>query len=277
MANTRDQSWPVPYLSRLEGGGLEPGQTVIIKGVETGDHFNVSFMTTASYETANIPFQITIRLKDKAAILNDRKDGKWGKEEKKKEPFKEGEMVDLRIRAHDNKFEIYANQKEIGEFEYRQPLNSINHLYIDGTVELHNVSWGGKYYPVPYQAGIEGGFTPGKRLFVSGMPEKKVKQFSINLLTTAGEVAFHCNPRFSEKHVVRNSQIGGAWGAEESEGKFPFEKDTGFDIIVVNEPYAYQVFVNGNHFCAFAHRTDPNTIRGLKIEGDVELQGVHVK
>jgi len=107
--------------------------------------------------------------------------------------------------------------------------------------------------------------------------EKKVKMFAINLLTTAGEIAFHFNPRFSEKHVMRNSQIGGNWEAEESEGKFPFEKDSGFDIIIVNEPYAYQVFVNGNHFCAFAHRTDPNNIRGLKIEGDVELQGVHVK
>lgn len=63
-------------------------------------------MTSASYESGNIPFQITIRLKDKAAIFNDRKDGKWGKEEKKKEPFKEGETVDLRIRAHDNKFEV---------------------------------------------------------------------------------------------------------------------------------------------------------------------------
>jgi len=256
---------------------LEPGQTVVIKGVESGDHFNVSLMTGPGYDSANIPFQITIRLKDKAAIFNDRKEGKWGKEEKKKEPFKDGEPVDLRIRCHDNKFEIFANQKELGDFEYRQPLNTINHLYIDGTIELQNVSWGGKYYPVPYQAGIEGGFTPGKRLFVSGLLEKKGKQFSINLITPTGDIALHLNPRFNEKRIVRNSQLNGEFGAEESEGKFPLEKDLICDVIIVNEPYAYQIFFNNAHYCAYAHRTDPDHIRGLKIEGDIELQGVHVK
>lgn len=143
---------------------------------------------------------------------------------------------------------------------------------------------------------------------------------------------------FSLQHIVRNAQLGGQWGAEEIEGKFPCSTDTGFDINIVNEAYAFQVsyiylllsncvcsysvtrlflllftenswngfrricdsltvthiercsirvltkchfclkvFINGEHYCAFAHRTDPNTIRGLKIEGDVELQGVHVK
>lgn len=268
---------PLPYLSRLEGNGLEPGQTVIIKGIEIGDHFNVSFLTSANFESSEIPFHISIRLKDKVAIFNDRQGGKWGKEEKKKEPFKEGENVDLRVRAHDNKFEVYANLKSIGEFEYRQPLNSINHLYIDGTLELHTVSWGGKYYPVPYQAGVEGGFTPGKRLVVSGMPEKKCEMFAINLMNANNDIVFHLNPRYNKKTMIRNAMLGGSWGTEESEGKFPLSADTLFDINVVNEPYAFQIYVNGAHFCAFAHRGEPNDIKGIKINGDVELHGVHVK
>uniref|UniRef100_A0A915KCS8 Galectin n=1 Tax=Romanomermis culicivorax TaxID=13658 RepID=A0A915KCS8_ROMCU len=277
LSDAQPTAIPLPYLSRLEGNGLEPGQTVVIKGIETGDHFNVSFLTGANFESSDIPFHISVRLKDKVAILNDRKASKWGKEEKKKEPFKEGEKVDLRVRAHENKFEVYANGKLMGEFEYRQPLNSINHLYIDGTVELHSVNWGGKYYPVPYQAGVEGGFATGKRLTVSGIPEKKAESFSINLINAANEIAFHFNPRFNKKLIVRNSQLGGTWGTEEIEGKFPLALDTLFDINIVNEPYALQVYINDQHFCAFAHRAEPNTIRGLKIEGDVELQGVHVK
>jgi hypothetical protein len=258
---------------------LEPGQTVVIKGVETGDHFNVTFMTSPRYEDSNIPLQITIRAREKVAILNDRRGGKWGKEEKRKEPFREGEKVDLRIRVHDNRFEVFANQREIGEFEHRQPLISINHLYIDGTIDMHHVSWGGKYYAVPYQASVEGGFGPGKRLMVSGRPEKNGKQFSVNLLTAANEMAFHFNPRLNEKDVIRNSQLAGQWGNEEGkkEPVFPFERDSAFDIMIVNEPHSYQVFVNGAHYCAFAHRTDPNNIRALRIEGDVELQSVHVK
>jgi len=269
-------SFRVPYLSRLEGGGLQPGQTVVVKGVQTGPDFSLLLLTGQSHETADVAFSFQIHQKDKAAICNDRKAGKWGKEEKKKDPFKEGEPVDLRIRCHDNKFDIFCNLKELATFEYRQPLNAVNHLFIDGGVDLQDVTWGGKYYPVPYQAGIDGGFTTGKRLFVSGVSEKKCEQFSINLLTDKNEIAFHFNPRFNKKTVIRNSNLG-SWGSEENEGKFPLEKELAFDINFVNEAYAFQVFVNGTHFCAFAHRTDPNTIKGLRIEGDVILMGVHVK
>jgi len=267
----------LPYLSRLEGNGIEPGQTVVIKGVEIGDHFNISFLTGANFESSEIPFHVSIRLKDKVAVLNDRTNGKWGKEEKKKEPFKEGEIVDLRIRAHDNKFEIFANLKSIAEFDYRQPINTINHLYIDGTFELNSVTWGGKYYPVPYQAGIEGGFTPGKRLVVSGLPEKKCEMFAINLLNANNDIVLHVNPRYNKKVIIRNAMLANAWGQEEAEGKFPLTADTLFDINIVNEQHSFQVYVNGQHFCAFAHRSDPNDIKGLKIHGDVELHGVHVK
>jgi len=272
MANFR-----VPYLSRLEGGGLQPGQTVVIKGTQTGPAFNVLFLTGANHETADAGFSLVVSQKDKSVILNDKKQGKFGKEEKKKDPFKEGEPVDLRIRCHDNKFEIYTNLKHLGDFEYRQPLNTINHLFIDGGVDLNDVSWGGKYYPVPYQAGIDGGFSVGKKLFVSGVPEKKCEGFSVNLMTDRNEYAFHFNPRYNKKLIVRNANVGGAWGTEESEGKFPLQSDLAFDIMIVNEAYSFQCFVNGVHFCSFAHRTDPSQLKGLKIEGDCVLMGVHVK
>jgi hypothetical protein len=37
------------------------------------------------------------------------------------------------------------------------------------------------------------------------------------------------------------------------------------------------VYINGNHFCSYAHRADPNSVKGLEISGEVELQGVYVK
>jgi hypothetical protein len=130
---------------------------------------------------------------------------------------------------------------------------------------------------VPYQAGIDGGFSVGKKLFVSGVPEKKCEGFSVNLMTDRNEYAFHFNPRYNKKLIVRNANVGGAWGTEESEGKFPLQSDLAFDIMIVNEAYSFQCFVNGVHFCSFAHRTDPSQLKGLKIEGDCVLMGVHVK
>jgi hypothetical protein len=60
--------------------------------------------------------------------------GEWGKEERKSNPWKKGEDIDLRIRAHDSKFTIFADQKELKEYEHRVPLSSISHFSIDGDV-----------------------------------------------------------------------------------------------------------------------------------------------
>ena len=43
-------------------------------------------------------------------------------------------------------FQLIVNQKELCQFEYRMPLSQVNHLFIDGSADLHGVNWGGKYY-----------------------------------------------------------------------------------------------------------------------------------
>jgi hypothetical protein len=243
-----------------------------------GDRFRIDLANGPSGEASGISLHFSPRADEKQIVLNDCKaGGEWGKEERKKLTIKKEEPFDIRIRAHESKFEVFVDHKELCEFEYRQPLSSVNHLVIDGDVKLHAVNWGGKYYPVPYQAGIDGGFKPGKKLYVSGILEEKGKDFSINILDNHGKILFHLAPRFNEKAIVRNSKIGDTWDKEEREGKFVLEKKKSFDIIIANESYAFQVYIDGHHYCAFAHRADPNAGAGLQIQGDVELQGVHVK
>lgn len=282
MDSNRSETWPVPYVSKLQGGGIQPGQTLIVRGIVLGERFDINLSSDASMEST-IPFHLSVRLDEKAFVMNTKDGGEWGKEERKKCGFKKEEPFDIRIRAHEDKFELIVDQKSLAEYEYRKPLSAVTHLIVEGnaegatTISLHAINWGGKYYPVPYQAGIDGGFQPGKKLYVSGNLEEKGKRFSINLLNSAGEKTLHLNPRFDEKAVVRNANIGGEWGQEEREGKMPLEKNKVFDIIIANESYSFQIFVNGQHFCTFAHRTDPHAAVGLEIDGDVELQGVHVK
>lgn len=276
----RSVSWPVPYLSKLESTGLQPGQTVIINGIVTGpERFTVNLTTGPRVEgdtRDNIALHLSVRMDEKEIVMNALNGNAWGKEVRKKNPFKEGDNFDLRIRAHDSKFEIMANQKDLAEFDHRLPLGTVTHLYISGQVQLNGVHWGGKYYPVPFETGVEGGLTPGKRVYISGVPDKSAKRFHVNLVNQNRDIPFHFSCRFDEKVVVRNNYENGAWQKEEREGKLPFEKDKAFDLIIANETYAFQVYVNGQLFCAFAHRGDPNSIKGLQIEGDVELQGVHV-
>ncbi len=55
-----------------------------------------------------------------------------------------------------------------------------------------------RFQSMPYEAGIPGNFYPGRKLFVSGEPEDGAKKFEINLHSDK-DIAFHFNPRFSEK------------------------------------------------------------------------------
>lgn len=106
--------------------------------------------------------------------MNTFSNGEWGKEERKSLPIKKGDSFDIRIRAHDDRFQvsrlplwslgpsgpflcgvpkrrrsvfqIIIDQKEFKDYEHRLPLNTITHLSIDGDLYLNHVHWGGKYY-----------------------------------------------------------------------------------------------------------------------------------
>lgn len=113
-------------------------------------------------------------------------------------------------------------------------------------------------------------------MYLYGIP--KGERFEVNLVGLNGDILFHFNPRFGDKQVVRNSSIGGQWGNEEREGPFPFKKDVGFDLVIVNEPYSIQLFVDDQRIGTYAHRTgNPDgDYAALRIAGDVELTGVEL-
>lgn len=272
------KSYPIPYKSQLQEK-FEPGQTLIVKGstIPESQKFSINFhCKSADFSGNDVPLHIAVRFDEGKVVLNSFSKGEWGKEERKSNPLKRGDPFDFRIRAHDNKFQIIIDQKEFKEYDYRLPLTGITHFSVDGDVYLNHVHWGGKYYPVPYESGISSGFQVGKKLYIFGTPEKKARRFNVNLLRKNGDIALHFNPRFDEKAVVRNALQAGEWGNEEREGKIPFEKGIGFDLVISNEPTQFHITVNDTHFVNFAHRSDPNDITGLQIQGDIELTGIQI-
>lgn len=279
------RNWPVPHDSRLERS-MQLGQMFTIRGriideiPEEGEAARITINLAGDARGRNahtIAMHMNIRFDRNETVFNSNDRGQWQKEEKEKLPFKAGDEFDIRIRAIEEKFEIMVNQKEFHDFDFRIPLDQITNLFIDGPIVLYNIMWGGRFYSVPYESRFEGGFTTGKSLLISGVPEKKCKIFHVNLITDSGDIALHFNPRFSEEKVVRNSQENGGWGSEEKEGNFPFKHDVGFDLLIKNESYSFQVYVDGERFCTFGHRMDPNSITRLEVDGDeLELQAIQV-
>lgn len=104
-------------------------------------------------------------------------------------------------------------------------------------------------------------------------------RFEINFVAANGNILFHFNPRIDEGVVVRNSEVGSEWQKEEREGGNPFKKGTAFDLVIVNEPYSIQVFVDNKRFATFAHRTgSPSHDYAIcRIDGELELTGLEFK
>lgn len=96
----------IPYLVRLTGAGIQPGQTFKIQGVPSGDKFDVCFIAGSDAERDDLPILVEVRQKEDKIVLNDRRNGQFGKEVSKNNPYKRGEPIDLRIRLHDDRVHV---------------------------------------------------------------------------------------------------------------------------------------------------------------------------
>ncbi|EYC08880.1 hypothetical protein Y032_0063g3411 [Ancylostoma ceylanicum] len=143
---------PVPYRSVLQEK-IEPGQTLIVKGstIDESQRFTINLHSkSADFSGNDVPLHISVRFDEGKIVMNTFSNGEWGKEERKSNPIKKGDSFDIRIRAHDDRFQIIIDQKEFKDYEHRLPLTSITHLSIDGDLYLNHVHWGGKYYMNSY-------------------------------------------------------------------------------------------------------------------------------
>jgi hypothetical protein len=278
MSHPQDNPVPVPFVSRLTEP-LKPGQTLFVHGkiLENASGFQINLLSGTPMideHLGGVALHINARISEGKFVFNSLLSGSWGKEERESLPYKAGDNFDIRIRVHEDKFEIMTEQKEIHEFKFRAQLDTIDYLNIDGDISLSGVHWGGRYFELPLTTNFPSGhIASGDRILVYATPKGN---FAINLLGQNGDVLFHFNPRFSEKAVVRNSSLGGQWGNEEREGAFPFKKEIGTDIVIAIEPYSIQIFVDNKRYSTFAHRTanPDNDYKGVRIEGELDLTGL---
>ncbi|CAI4226149.1 unnamed protein product [Auanema sp. JU1783] len=283
----RNKTFPVPYLSRLEGNQLQAGQSLVVRGYVTGnDEFLINLTSGPCVEIENDNDQLDNRLlsfraniSKKKLFLNGCVNGEWGKEVAFRHRWKEGDEFDIRIRCAEDVFTVYVEHKLIATFAHYLPINNISHIYVNGDIQLYTVAWEGKFYQVPYTAEIPGNLFCGRKLYISGTVIKTAKQFTIDFMS-GNDVAFRLNPNFKDKKIYRNSRIENKWGTEEKLGdgmKFPMQKKKTFDLLIFVEDQKFTVLVNDCYYCSFEHRLPVHTINKLTVEGDVEVFGVHIK
>ncbi|XP_077587473.1 galectin-3b isoform X3 [Stigmatopora nigra] len=134
---------------------------------------------------------------------------------------------------------------------------------------------------VPYSQNFSSGLRDGSVINIAGTVKSGANKVTVDV-STARDLAFHFNLRFNEngkKVIVRNSKIGGRWGAEERQvPNFPFVAGQPFQMRIECASRMFKVFVNGSHLLDFKYRTgNVRDIQKLDIYNDLTLSNVSVQ
>ncbi|KAL7992352.1 hypothetical protein Chor_016608 [Crotalus horridus] len=102
-----------------------------------------------------------------------------------------------------------------------------------------------------YAGEIKGGLRPTMKITIMGMIYPSPKSFSVALLCdpkddhTTRDIGLLLVVSFSEKSIVRNSQIAGKWGKEEKTiPYFPFTAEDSFKLTILGVLQVYSVTVD---------------------------------
>ncbi|XP_059689167.1 galectin-4 [Gavia stellata] len=302
----------LPYVAPVMGG-LWPGMAVYVQGLVL-PHANKFWVNLANGpgEGDDLALHLNPRFGGEGqAVLNSRCGGQWGQEQRRDlQPFLPGTPFEIVITVTPHAYRVLVNGSHFDEFLHRLPAEQVTAVTVDGDLELHSVTILGAgvsppfcspqdvpqtipylqsnlpvmgqpptlHPPVPFVATIPGGLIPKKTIVVKGFIPPDADRFHVNLRAGAGgDVLLHFNPRLSEGVVVRNSLLGGAWGAEELDLPHnPFQRGRYFDLSIRCGNHRFKVFAEGQPLCHFSHRLPPGPhVDTLEVDGDVILSYVH--
>ncbi len=87
----------------------------------------------------------------------------------------------------------------------------------------------------------------GSRIFIRGHIHPHAKRFEINFLqgyNDGDDIAFHFNPRFDVRTIVKNHRRNGQWGSEENQPfppHMPLMAGAHIDLQITCQPDRYTV------------------------------------
>ncbi|KAG4070144.1 hypothetical protein HA402_013387 [Bradysia odoriphaga] len=132
---------------------------------------------------------------------------------------------------------------------------------------------------LPYLGLIPGGVRSGTMLRINGMMPYGGNRFSIYLQTGAAirprdDTALQLSVRPTEPVIVRNHYENKNWGTEERFGGCPIYPGQSFEILILAEPAAFKIAINGVHFCHFNHRFSMHRVTFICVDGDITLTSI---
>uniref|UniRef100_A0A6M2CJF2 Galectin n=1 Tax=Rhipicephalus microplus TaxID=6941 RepID=A0A6M2CJF2_RHIMP len=280
---------------------LQPGTIIELSGHVLGSpkRFSINLVTAGG----DIALHVNPRFDVGNTVFNTFRSDDWEQEEVvQRLPVQQGHNFDFMILVEEMGYKVAFNGLHFADFKHRLLFSAVERLKVDGCVTVHRVEQRPPLGdPVPPMEGCQqpeqplpvepcvvynpstpflymlpgGRLKPGLMVYVSGRPHSEATSFSLNFQCggLGSDIAFHFNPRFHRKEMVRNSFQDGDWGTEERKCHgFPFTPGVHFDVLIRVLDATYDVAVNGQHYLQFQHRLQPlQRVSHFQVEGDVLL------
>ncbi|KAF8768485.1 Galectin-4 like protein [Argiope bruennichi] len=173
----------IPYQGGIPGG-IYDGKMIEISGsVPYGAHrFEVN-LNTGFDPSSDRALHISCRFDQHCVVRNSYERGCWSIEERQGSfPFSAGRDFTLMIMAEIGCYRIAVNGQHCWEFNHRLPMERVNSVSIDGSVQIHKIEFIDRmnpYRPSPYNpppiaicpaAKVDPGFMPGVRPGICPVP-----------------------------------------------------------------------------------------------------------
>lgn len=292
----------VPYSGDIPGG-MFPNKTIYIQGCvpPQSDRFHVNLQSGVGDGVPNVALHFNPRFQggQSLVVCNTKTGGKWGAEQRHSEnvPFGQGKNFELTILCELNEFKVAVNGRHFTDYKHRVAnLQQITAVSVAGKVQVNTI----RYHPPsagwyrgqpgaqivnpssPYTgpigaAGLQYGTMISVKLTVSPNPNR----FAINLNGAyygpqQDDIAFHFNPRFPERTIVRNSKQSNKWGGEERGGVFPFAPNGTHEVAILCLKKCFRVQVDGHHVIDYNHRHNVETVKSMSVAGDVTIRDINI-
>uniref|UniRef100_A0A8C6Y419 Galectin n=1 Tax=Naja naja TaxID=35670 RepID=A0A8C6Y419_NAJNA len=130
-----------------------------------------------------------------------------------------------------------------------------------------------------YYENVPGGLHPGMAVYLNGRVRRQPYEIGVDFASAnwqGANIPFHFNPRFFMDKLVLNSFQAGRWGDEQVH-KMPFREGEYFKVIFIVTDAGYLILLNGKLSYLFRHRIPPQSVRLIRVGGNLELQSLNVK
>uniref|UniRef100_A0A8C5N7A1 Galectin n=1 Tax=Gouania willdenowi TaxID=441366 RepID=A0A8C5N7A1_GOUWI len=126
----------IPYTGPI-GGGLHPGEIIIIQGTVPPDIDLSSGCSTKPRSDVALHFSPRFR-GSPCVVCNSLLQEEWGKEETLQQlPYKRGAPFETIILVHQDVFKVAVNGVHLLEYKHRIPVNKVDTFSISGKVRVH--------------------------------------------------------------------------------------------------------------------------------------------